>query len=140
MRQRRRPTPRNVARVLGADPDKLRHFVEFHPDPSAEALLAATDTDADALDRADRELIAEWVADRLEDRFSADAVRAVFKKHGTVPPGEVGDLVDHYDPNRLVSCTVRQLRETGEITAVKNEFGITTGYRLADADDTDGGE
>ena len=139
MRQRRRPTTRNAARVLGSDPDQLRHFVEFHPDPTAEALLAATDTDAGALDRADRELVGEWLGDRLDERFTADDVRAVLQKHGTVGRRELSDLIDHDDPNGRVGRAVRQLREAGEIDPVKTDWGLTTAYRLAD-DDTDDGE
>ena len=137
MRQRRRPTTRNAARALGADPDQLRHFVEYHPDPDTAALLAATDTSADALDRADRELVGEWLADRLDERFTADDVRETLRQHGTVGRRELSDLIDHDDPNGRVGRAVRQLREAGEIDPVKTDWGLTTGYRLAD-DDTDG--
>ena len=137
MRQRRRPTTRNVARALGADPDQLRHFVEYHPDPDTAALLAATDTSADALDRAERELVGEWLTDRLDERFTADDVRAVLRRHGTVGRRELSDLIDHDDPNGRALAIVRALREAGEVDPVKTHWGITTGFRLADDDDTD---
>ena len=105
MRQRRRPTTRNAARALGADPDQLRHFVEYHPDPDTAALLAATDTDADALDRAERELVAAWIQQQkhTQRRTAKDELYEIVKDGGPVRQERILREAENASPSLLLS-------------------------------------
>lgn len=62
-----------VAVALNYDPDSLTQFVEFHPDPTVDAVRRLADRPP--VDEDTREIIAEWLAaqtERTEDRPGGD--------------------------------------------------------------------
>jgi len=59
------PDTRAVALVLDVDPEVLRQFVTYHPDPTLDGVLAMADRPPVAEDS--RELVAEWLAAETSD-------------------------------------------------------------------------
>jgi hypothetical protein len=50
------PSTREVARVLDVDGEQLRHFVDYHPEPTAPSIMGAFDVAPD-----EKELVAAWL-------------------------------------------------------------------------------
>ncbi len=53
------PRTRAVAVALQKRPERLREFIEFHPNPTVDAVLALADRPP--ADQDTREMVAEWV-------------------------------------------------------------------------------
>ena len=59
------PRTRAVAVALQKRPERLREFVECHPNPTADAVLALADRPP--ADQDTREMVAEWVESKATD-------------------------------------------------------------------------
>jgi type IV pilus biogenesis protein CpaD/CtpE len=52
-----------VSRVLDMEQGRIKRFIDYHPEPSTDALVAAADTE---LDGQERERVAAWLDQYLD--------------------------------------------------------------------------
>ena len=63
--QSNQPQTRAVAVALQVRPDRLREFIDCHPNPTADAVLALADRPP--ADQETRDMVAEWVESKATD-------------------------------------------------------------------------
>jgi hypothetical protein len=106
--------------------------VDYHPDPAPSDLCELPDTDPRPLDRASRQLIAEWLDDRAGwDFVTATEITDYLAEHGPTDRAELPEALG-VENRRVYHAAKQGLKEAGEIEVIETDWGLPTGYRLAD--------
>jgi hypothetical protein len=119
------PDTTTVARELDADPDSLRLFLDYHPNPTVEALLSAgaVGRPRDEIGEDLRDTLAAWVArERRQWYGPRDEILSFLDEHGPATENEITGALSHRNP-RIVRPTVARLVRTGDIDREDRDDG-----------------
>ena len=119
------PDTTTVARLLDADPDNLRLFLEHHPNPSVDVVVSAavvgrTPAEIDAETRA---TVADWIArEQRQWPGPRDEILSYLEQHGPATEHEITEALSDRSA-RIVRPTVARLARTGDIDREDRDDG-----------------
>jgi hypothetical protein len=111
------PDTETVARKLEADPDNLRRFLNYHPNPSVDVVLSAavSGRDPDEITPETRRAVAEWVAREQRNWPGPRAeVLSYLEQHGPASEHEITEALSRRSA-RIVRPTLARLVRTGTV-------------------------
>ena len=121
-RQRPRPTTaQTAAELVEAEPEHLVEFVEHHPNPTPEAVVATgvTGIAPGELDPDDRHRLAAWIQARKDEQRDDARYRTLeyIERHEPTAQGDIIGAVTESSPitTDAVSWALSVLREGGYI-------------------------
>jgi len=86
------PDTSTVARLLDADADTLRQFVDTHPTPSVDVVVTAgvSGRDPDEIDAETRRVVADWIArEQRQWPGPRDEILSFLEDHGPATENDV---------------------------------------------------